>query len=72
MRESAWSDVRIHVQNNDADEITAALVAEARRWESQRKADKAQALAELKAEAEGGGAASSAKPGAGTGWERKL
>ncbi|TAV82653.1 hypothetical protein ELI24_39210 [Rhizobium ruizarguesonis] len=71
VRESAWSDVRIHVQNNDADEITAALVAEARRWESQRKADKAQALAELKAEAEGGGAASSAKPGAGTGWERK-
>lgn len=72
VREAAWSDVRIHVQNNDADDITAALVAEARRWEGQRKADKAQALAELKAEAEGGGAASAARPGVGTGWERKL
>jgi hypothetical protein len=72
VREAAWSDVRIHVQSGTDDaEITASLVAEARRWESQRKADRAQALAELKVEAEGGGAASAAKPGAGTPWERK-
>jgi hypothetical protein len=73
VREEAWGDVRIHVQSNDtADEVAAALAAEARRWESQRKADRAQAHAELKAEAEGGGAASASKPGLGTGWERKL
>lgn len=73
VREGAWGDVRVHVHSGADDEgIVAALVSESRRWDSQRKADRAQALAELKAEAEGGGAASSAKPGAGTGWERKL
>lgn len=71
VQEASWGDVRVHVQSSGDDaDVVAALVAEARRWESQKKADKAQALAELKAE--GGGAASAARPGAGTGWERKL
>lgn len=72
IREQAWGDVRVHAQPKASDDdVTAGLIGEARRWEAARRLAAAQAAAELKAEAEGG-AASAAKPGAGTGWERKL
>lgn len=74
IREQAWGDVRVHAQPKaSGDDVTAGLIGEARRWEAARRLAASQAAAELKAEAEAeGGAASASRPGAGTGWERKL
>ncbi len=69
-RENQWGDLRILVRSGSTDvDVAAEAVAAARLWDSERRAARARAEAELRAEE--GGASTGAKPGEGTGWERK-